>query len=295
MASESAPSRVPSASPNHATPHLHIIVRFTTSIPDLNLEINSPSRTTVIFLKHEIRSNVSAPVASSRLRLIYGGKILNDTSTLSSALKLPPPPPKSILPSNSKGKGKETVVEPARVYINCSIGDELSEKELAAEKHAALASPISSKPSKEIETEPKSEGRHGSQTTTPAPRGFDRLLSTGFSAAEVGQLRLQFMAIQSRQYTPDDMPSQAELRRMEDAWLDNNGVNGDTGAGGFGNDIAEGSMDILIWGSIIGFMWPLGAVGWAIREEGIWSKQMQMAVFTGFVLSLAFGVLRLVS
>lgn len=174
----------------------------------------------------------------------------------------------------------------------------LSAAELAAEAVAATASANKSRKEREASSERK-DGTT-TQTTTPAPRGFDRLLSGGFTPAEVNQLRLQFMSIQSNIHTPDTMPSPEMLRRMEDAWIDDNaaGTGAGTGEGGFdfGDDgLGGGALDDLLWGNIMGFLWPLGCIGWIIREGGVWSRRRQIAVFTGFVLSLTFGMLRVVS
>jgi hypothetical protein len=87
---------------------------------------------------------------------------------------------------------------------------------------------------------------------------------------------------------------------MEDAWIDDNAGNAGAGAGAGGFDFGDdglggGALDDLLWGNIMGFLWPLGCVGWLIREEGVWSRRRKIAVFTGFVLSLTFGMLRVVS
>jgi hypothetical protein len=273
---------------------LQITVRFTTSIPDLLLDIPNQNETTVIALKHLIRSKLEAPTSKHRFRLIHSGKLLKDDDVLSAVLKIPPPPPRAPDP---KGKGKSIEPPPPRVYINCSIGDGLSAGELSAEAVAATASLQKSK-----ERDPSSDRKDDnlSQSTAPAPRGFDRLLSGGFTPAEVNQLRLQFLSIQSNIHTPDTMPSPEMLRRMEDAWIDDNAGNTGTGAGeggfDFGDDgLGGGALDDLLWGNIIGFLWPLGCIGWIIREGGVWSGRRQIAVFTGFVLSIIFGMLRVVS
>ena len=75
------------------------------------------------------------------------------------------------------------------------------------------------------------------KTTAPTLRGFDRLLSGGFSPAEVNQLRLQFLTIQSNIHTPDTMPSPNTLRRMEDAWIDDNAGQASMGGGDGGFDL----------------------------------------------------------
>lgn len=274
---------------------LLITVRFTTSVPDLLLDVRDPEATSVIALKHLIRTKLETPTSNYRFRLIHSGKLLQDDSILSAVVKVPSAPPRAPDPTG-KGKG----VEPAapRVYINCSIGDVLSPAELAAE---ALAAAESAKNSKK-RSKPESHNGASTQATTtiPAPRGFERLLAGGFSAAEVNQLRLQFRSIQSNIHTPDTMPSPATLLRMEDAWIDDNAGNAGagTGAGGFdfGDDgLGGGALDDLLWGNVMGFLWPLGCLGWVIREEGVWSRRRKIAVFTGFVLSLSFGLLRVAS
>jgi hypothetical protein len=275
---------------------LHITVRFTTSIPDLLLDISEPDETTVIALKHLIRSKLDPPTSQYRFRFIHSGKLLKDDDILSAVLKIPSPPPRAPDP---KGKGKAVEPPPPRVYINCSIGDVLSSSELGAEALAATASSKKSKKNGRSEV-----GNGGSTqsatTTTPAPRGFVRLLTAGFTPAEVNQLRLQFRSIQSNIHTPETMPSPNTLLRMEDAWIDDNAGNAGAGAGNGGFDFGEdglggGALDDLLWGNIMGFLWPLGCIGWLIREGGVWSRRRQIAVFTGFVLSLTFGMLKVVS
>jgi hypothetical protein len=90
------------------------------------------------------------------------------------------------------------------------------------------------------------------------------------------------------------MPSPTTLRRMEDAWIDDNGA---TGAGGNEADaeITGGAIDDLLWGHIIGFLWPLGAMAWLSREEGVWSGRRQTAVWSGFMLCMAFGIMNILA
>ncbi|KAH8601712.1 DUF2407 C-terminal domain-containing protein [Bisporella sp. PMI_857] len=276
--------------------HLPITIRFTTSTADLLLDIEEPEETTVIALKHLIRSKLDHSTSKHHFRLIHSGKLLKDDDILASVLKIPSPLPPV---SDPKGKGKAIEVPPARVYINCAIGDVLTSAELSTEALAAAES--RKKSSKDRKSKNSSKNVPPLSTTTPAPQGFDRLLSGGFTPAEVNQLRLQFLSIQSSIHTEATMPSPATLRRMEDAWIDNNAGNSGLGTeeGGFdfGDDgLGGGALDDLLYGNIIGFLWPLGCVGWAMREGGgIWSKRRQIAVFTGFLLSLTFGVLRVMS
>ncbi|KAI1810015.1 DUF2407 C-terminal domain-containing protein [Poronia punctata] len=311
-------------------PPLLLTIRFSAALPDLELDIPRPAATTVVSLKHLIRSRLEKAQARRRLRFIHGGKILPDTAVLSSVLRAlppPPPPPSSTQQKhrseneneeNNKGKGKSVPgrPEPApRIYVNCSIGDELTPSELEIEAQAAaLPPPSSSHPSRP--SPPSKPGLSLSTTTTTtrsAPRGFDRLLSAGFTASEVNQLRLQFRSIHSSRYTPDTLPSPDSFRRMEDSWIDDNGAAvpasmgnpGDNNAGGMfgmgggGTDSDEvglvAMIDVLIRGVITGFIWPLGSAGWLIREEGMSSDRWRFMVGVGVLFSVLIGFIRAIS
>ncbi|KAA8565344.1 hypothetical protein MFRU_045g00470 [Monilinia fructicola] len=274
---------------------LHITIRFADSIPDLLLDIPTQNNLTGVGLKHLVRSKLEPPASQRRFRFIYGGKFIRDDDFLTAILKVPTPPPRAI---DAKGKGKDVEPLPARVYINCSIGDDvLSPSEIDAETIAATSALSKSKKEQLPEGASTSLGIPASSTTV-APRGFNRFLSAGFSPAEVNQLRLQFQSIQANIHTPDTMPSPDTLLRMEDSWIDNNAGNGGSGVEGgfdFGDDGMGSGLDDLLWGNIMGFLWPLGCVVWVLREPGILSSRRQIAVFTGFILSITFGFLRVLS
>lgn len=97
------------------------------------------------------------------------------------------------------------------------------------------------------------------------------------------------------------MPSASELRTLEDRWIDDTNsaapAFGGEGGAGVGDD-AEGDgggLDDMLWGNIMGFFWPIGAVVWLLREEGVWSKRRQIAVVTGVLVNVAFSVFRVTS
>ncbi|GAM84482.1 hypothetical protein ANO11243_024780 [Dothideomycetidae sp. 11243] len=279
-----------------------LIIRFTTSAPDLVLTISQPHATSALSLKQLIRSHLSDDVSTSRLRLIAAGKVLTDSRAISASLHIPPRPPQS---SDIKGKGKAPLRDSPpptpnpRVYIHCSVGDALSASELrdestaAADADAALRSTATS----DAPTA-RNESRPAISTTTAAPRGFDRLLDSGFSAAEVAALRAQFMAVLAHSHTPDSMPSGDDLRILEDRWLDNDAGGGAaSGRGGAGQTDGLGGddegLDDMLWGNIMGFFWPVAAVCWLMREDGVWSNRRQIAVLSGMIINLTFGFLRL--
>ncbi|KAI1269355.1 DUF2407 C-terminal domain-containing protein [Xylariaceae sp. FL1019] len=308
-------------------PPLLLTIRFSAALPDLELDIHRPAATTVVSLKHLIRSRLENSQAQKRLRFIHGGKILPDTAVLSSVLRaLPAPPPRGPLkpdsdPLDLKGKdgeskGKQVPGRPEpspRIYINCSIGDELTPSELESEAVAAALPP----PSATLPSTPRRPGGSGLSVdtgTTSAPRGFDRFLSAGFTASEVNQLRLQFRSIHSSRYTPDTLPSPDSFRRMEDSWIDDNGASmptsnpsdGNTGSGGLIGGLGGGGtdsdevglvamVDVLIRGVITGFIWPLGSAGWLMKEEGMSSGRWRFMVGVGVVFSFLIGCIRAIS
>lgn len=290
---------------------LDLVVRFSTSDPDIVLTIDKPSSTTAISLKQQIRSHLEAPASASRLRLIHAGKVVQDNVALSKSLNVTIPPPLDDGASKSeKAKGKQPVKPTsiparARVYIHCSIGDILSPSDLASEAKAAQEADAAllSKSQLSIPRTTSTTAQEDASTTTPAPRGFDRLLTTtgGFTPSEVAALRTQFLAIQAHTHTPDTMPMGAELLALEERWLDNTATAGTAGgaagaedAGGFGSEDAGGLEDML-YGNLIGFFWPVGAMCWLMREEGVWSRRRQIAVLSGFLVNLTFGFLRIMN
>lgn len=286
-----------------------LVIRFTTSIPDFMLTIASPATTSALSLKQQIRQQLPPDATSSRLRLISAGRVLGDTAALVKSINIPPPPPrakKDTSKNDPSGKGKAPITASSlpqthpRVYVHCSIGDALGAEELSAEAIAADAADAALVANNEpaFEAEPSSRDVATLNTAPPAIRGFDRLLTSGFSQGEVATLRTQFLAIQAHTHTPDTMPTGNELRALEDRWLDSDaGVNVGTGTGGGNGDggfgAEDGGLEDMLWGNVMGFFWPIAAVCWLMREEGVWSRRRQIAVLSGMLVNLTFGFLRL--
>ncbi|KAK5127253.1 hypothetical protein LTR16_002911 [Cryomyces antarcticus] len=304
---------------------LSLVIRFSeASLADLLLTIASPSTTTGLSLKRIIRTHLPVEQSSNRLRLIQAGRVLPDTAAISSVLKLPLASPPRAIPSTGfvSGKGREAVRDSptpsgtqtprsaAQTYIHCSLGDALTPTEIAAEAAAAEAaeaalSPKSPAADTDVQVGDAGDvaGSSDTQSTTAAPLGFDRLLTAGFTPADVAALRSQYLSILSHTHTPDTLPSGTALRALEDRWLDSSSVegrsdggatdSGDEGAGGFTAE--DGGLEDMLWGNVMGFFWPVGAVCWLLREEGVWTKRRQIAVATGMIVNLTFGFLRMTS
>ncbi|KAJ5815520.1 hypothetical protein N7474_007297 [Penicillium riverlandense] len=270
-----SPFLSPQPSDTTTTDPLLATVRFSASIPDLLLDVPDPESTTGAGLKQLIRAKLPPSLSAHRLRLIYAGRGLEDTTPLTISLKLPPSPTRSPrLPptddddddeedhddgsSTAKAKGKQPMRDTRpRLYIHCSIGDvALTDADLAAE--AGVASTLLLQQRKDEDYEKTSSNLFRSQakqsrqqqhpttpattTTTPAPRGFDRLLTAGFTPAEVTALRSQFLAVQSVSRTPDTMPSGEELRDLEDRWMDEGSTAAQAQAAGGGLDGGGGGL-----------------------------------------------------
>ncbi|MCJ1280810.1 hypothetical protein MMC26_000127 [Xylographa opegraphella] len=277
---------------------LKLIVRFPSSLPDLPLTVASPSTKTALNLNLLIRPHLPPTLSASRLRLIHSGAVLPPTTPLATSLRLPtipPPPPRTV-----KGKAPVYLPPSQTLYIHCSLSDALSPAELEAE--AVKANSLRKSPSpvpftQDVGSSIPSPSQQ-STSTSPAPLGFDRLLSAGLTPAEIGALRSQFLAIQAHTHTPDTMPSAAEMRILEDRWIDNTSTAATgplDGAGGFVDEEGgAGGLDDILWGNVMGFFWPVGAVVWGFREEGVWSKRRQIAVLTGLLVNVAFSVLKFV-
>ncbi|OQO08489.1 hypothetical protein B0A48_06359 [Cryoendolithus antarcticus] len=300
--------------PSSAT-GLDVIIRFSTSNPDLLLPISHPATTSALSLKQLIRSHVPAPAATARLRLIHAGKVVPDTEALRRSLhaRITPPPRRGETDEGSeKKKGKRAVrddgatgedVERARVYVHCSVGEELSARDTAEEADGAVRA--DAKLAQDTQAGVGDDGvtmqvvrkaerlvDNESTSTTPAPRGFDRLLTAGFTAAEVATLRSQFLSIQSHTHTPDNMPQGQELLLLEERWLETSNAPAATG-GPEAEDV--GGLDDLLRGTFTGFFWPMGAMFWLAREDGVWSGRRQACTIAGFAVNVSFGLFRLLS
>ena len=96
---------------------------------------------------------------------------------------------------------------------------------------------------------------------------------------------------------------------MEDAWIDSNhggvagpGLDGGVAVNDDGTgepipvtdqvDGFNGMVDTLVKGMFIGFVFPLGAIAWVLREEGMLSKRWRVSIAFGVVFGFGIGVLR---
>lgn len=270
------------------TPPLTLIIRFTTSLPDLPLTIPSPRNTTPTTLCALIRPHLPTPISHSPLRLIYAGALLPPTTSLQKCLRL-----------STNGKS------PANLYIHCAISTEtiLSPTELDVEAASLLRNSnrdsykngheqdVDAHDDNDDESTAHNSTSPAAESTIPPPLlGFDRLLTAGLSPAEVASLRSQFLAVQAHTHTPDTMPSGVEMRLLEERWLEAGTPL--HGGGGGEDEEGAGGLEDMLWGNVMGFFWAVGAIVWLVREDGVWSKRRQVGVVTGVLVNVAFCMLR---
>ncbi|KAA8619320.1 DUF2407 multi-domain protein [Pyrenophora tritici-repentis] len=253
---------------------IYLIIRFTASAPDLPLSIHTPRTISTLSLKQLIRQHLPSEHASARLRLIYAGKVLADTEPVSRSLKLPPPPP----PRNTKSSSDEIPPSAKKFYIHCSLGDALSVSELASEATLAAATETSLRTYYTSSSSTSSAHRAANSTTSnhasdrrnsstntppgaattpslPQAQGFDRLLASGFTPQEISSLRSHFTTNLSFTHTPDTMPSPAQIRILEDRWLDESANDPSASLATGGGGAAQGDAG---WGA-----------GFAVEEGGL--------------------------
>lgn len=290
-------------------PALRLTIRFAPPTPDLSLTISSPSTTTPHNLHTLIRPHLPLHQAACPIRLISAGALLPPNLPLTSSLRLPqqrkralpPPPPRcpaaAAAAAAKEEKEKDDQVEPIYIHAAISSSSKLSAAALAAEYQTL---PPHGSSSRVGFSHPPKIPSQTSPSSNP-PLGFDALLSTGISPAEITSLRSQFRSMQAHIHTPDTMPSHSELLILEERWLDQNSASGGEvvgdveggasgWAGGGGGD--GGALEDVLWGSVMGFFWAVGAVAWLVREEGVWSRRRSAAVIVGVTINLAVCALR---
>jgi len=289
-----------------------LTIRFSSSLPDICIPLTTdPHALSPASLKQQIRARLPPEHNALGIRLIAGGRVLDGAPSVGDALRIPrrqasqggggasndAHPGGSSTKPTQKQPAPTPPPTPQIFYIHAALSPTpLSAAELAQE--AALAQRPSSPPPNRTTTTNTNTPSDADTDTRPPALGFDRL--AGFSPADIASLRAQFRAQVVARHTPADMPSERGLRLLEERWLDAGGGAGGGGQGasdvtapgvGDEDDNAAG-LDDALWGAVMGFFWPLGALAWGLREEGVWSRRRQLGVLVGVVVNFGFGALK---
>ncbi len=158
-----------------------------------------------------------------------------------------------------------------RFYIHCLIGDVLNAEELKKENEM--------------------DNKVQEQSTTPAPVGFDRLASAGFSQEDISALREQFRQLYGDLPTNEDGNGNRDIRQLEERWIDSSVNEADEFNGlNAGSSHLGGNEDLLI-GILIGCL--LGVLSlFLLKEEQLFSKRQRMAIVAGFIVNFSFALVR---
>ncbi|CDR38405.1 CYFA0S02e01310g1_1 [Cyberlindnera fabianii] len=236
-----------------------VIVRFSTAqYPDLPLPPVLLPQLTLSWLRKNVRSKLP-DLTRRRLRFINSGRVITDATNLTEEYR-------RLTRFNRGSEQDET--EPPKFYIHCLIGDDLTPEELQKENEL--------------------DNLVQQQSTTPAPVGFDRLASAGFSQEEINALRQQFQQLYG------DLPQgeNTDIRQLEERWIDssvNNEVDEFNGANA-GSSALGGNEDLLL-GALIGCLLGVLAL-FLIKEEALFSRRQKMAVIAGFMVNFSFALIR---
>lgn len=284
-------SGINSKSGKGSSKQYELIIRFVGNVKDLEIPLSSEMQLKDVstpIIRRRIRGAKPA-LARKRLKLIHNGRVLMNHTDFEKEL------------GYYRNMEREAGA-PVRIYIHCMVGEDLTDEELAHEE--------------KLEKQPQ-------KSTTEAPKGFDRFLSQGFSQQDVADLRSQFRRIHGGYLSGQ---SEDSMLNLEDRWIDstvNNEIDefpagleasGDTqaggapgnGAGAQASGAANGanqnggfvsrSVNIhkdLFVGVCIGFFLGVFAVLLLSMDiQGVFNKRTRMAIVSGVIVNISFGILK---
>lgn len=181
---------------------IQFVVRYVSGLKDTCIDADSTDAIVRNLPTSYIRERIRAmypQLKNKRLKLLHNGRVLmSHTDFLKEAVYLH----RNLDEDDDSGTGSANTSGaddgvPVRIYFHCIIGAELSAEELEKEE--------------KLDTQP-------AKSTTEAPKGFDRLLSQGFSRADIDELRDQFFRMHASHLPAN--ANAAQLRELEDRWID---------------------------------------------------------------------------
>ncbi|VEU21942.1 DEKNAAC102935 [Brettanomyces naardenensis] len=263
------------------------VIRFVGNSRDMLIPLQSSLRdVSTRYIRKYIREE-DPSLSQKRLKLIHNGRVLMNHTDFEKELRY----------YTSSGDGEDDDNDsPINIYIHCLVGEDLSKEELAKEE--------------ELDTQPE-------KSTTEAPKGFDRFLSQGFSQQDIQDLRRQFREIHGR-YSSGQ--TEDNLRDLEDRWIDstvnneidefpanlrasggnetvqtnggNTGITAEGGGGGFVARTSNVHRELFV-GVCIGFFLGVFALFLLVMEVGgVFNKQTRMAIVSGVIVNVSFGILK---
>lgn len=282
---------------------VEFVVRYVSGERDTVIKLSSNDPQLKNYSSNAIRRQIRVEYPSfscKRLKLLHNGRVLLSHTNFSKEVAYLQDAKQNQDESQPQSESPQPQLpadSPIRLYFHCIIGEDLSAEELAQEES--------------LDYQPQ-------KSTTEAPRGFDRLLSQGFSAAEIDDLRRQFMQIHGSRLPENSHGDQ--LRDLEDRWIDStvlneidefpanldmrngNGNGESAGLDSFpsGADARNRAIlreertqrDMLV-GVCVGF--ALGGFALLLlwmNVGGVFNKKTKMAIISGVIVNFSFGLLK---
>ncbi|KIY73774.1 hypothetical protein CYLTODRAFT_416798 [Cylindrobasidium torrendii FP15055 ss-10] len=267
----------PSNQDEHAPRQLTI--RFNEGFPDLNVMMDRAD--TVRDIKAKIRRE-REELADRKLRLIHSGRLLADGMPLYTWLANQEDKKKPRVTEEEAEKGEAGGNAQSMTWLHCALGGK-------------------------IETGEDNDEKLQAAQLQPA-RGFDRLVSVGFSAEDIANFRRQFHN-QSATNFLDEQHFETEeeydeyARSLEEQWIDSM-----DNAGTASLSQSTPTNPSIIKGLVIGFFFPIipfffirkqaPAVFWddgaeyEPPESVIFPRAMQVGIVIGFIANIMFGMWR---
>lgn len=290
----------------------YIVIRFTNTVSTeseirdleipllINFDKDDVNRVvSATWLKLIIRNRVPS-CERRRLRLIYNGRVLNQSTDFKKEIF---EPKLRQLQNQEQEESNNDSPPQLRLYIHCAIGDELNSEQLNQENQLDQPQQV---------------------TTTPQVIGFDRLLQQGFSHEDVDDLRRQFHLVflpsffESRNEgleaindVEEEERRQRLVSQLEERWIEstinNNGPpeteptnDTNTGTATANEPVAPPAADLddnngnedLLLGLSLGILLGITGLIFLIIDDSIFNKRQKMSVVGGLVINCSFAIIR---
>lgn len=257
---------------------VQVIIRFSdASLRDLKLPIIDVKKVNINWLKSQVRSKISE-LNNKRLRFIRAGKVLNSETNFRKEFiqsqKFAVDNSNNNDDNDNNDNGKEGEEINKIFIIHCLVGDVLSREEMARENEL--------------------DNQVQEQSTTPAPVGFDRLASAGFSQEDINALRQQFTQLygdlQSNGNGSNNENERNDIRQLEERWIDSSVNEMDEFTNVNINSSFSGNYDIFV-GILVGSILGILSI-FFIKEDKIFNKRQKMAMVAGIIINFSFALVR---
>ncbi|KAF8443166.1 DUF2407 C-terminal domain-containing protein [Boletus edulis BED1] len=255
-----------------------LTIRFTEGIPDLALFVTSTDA--VRDVKAKITS-ARPQLQDRRLRLIHAGRLLTDGTLLHSWLSTLEERQSRAKTSPSSDTSSSPPQSHTITWLHCSVGPNM---------------------------EPGTETDEKAQITQLRPlRGFDRLVTAGFSEEDISNFRRQFHSQSSSNYLDIDIENDDEdydehARALEEQWIDSMDTVSNAPL------VQTSVQSMLLRGIVMGFFFPIlpffflrDAKPAAFWDDGnevqptenvILPRRTQLGIVIGFMVNMLFGTWR---